>query len=224
MLHDHDRSFASRALRPTDEDSPTGERRGAKRHIALLRVGLLHVQGSKELCVVKNISQSGLAARVYRKLVSGDQVEIEFRSGELLGGSVVWEENWDIGIQFPAPIDVEAVLASRWVIEAGRGRNLPRIEIDCPARLAFGPGSFEVQLQDISQSGARVRMEAAAPVHAKVVVTLEGLMPVAGVVRWTRGPEVGISFNECMSFDRLARWVHARRSDPLHRTEPSDKA
>lgn len=216
MLHDHDRSFASNAARSTDNSKSRGDRRGAKRHIALLRVALLHVKGSKELCVVKNISHSGLSARAYRKLASGDEVDIEFRSGELLAGSVVWEENWDIGVAFPKPIDVEAVLASRWVIEAGRNRNLPRIEIDFPARLASGTGSFGAQLQDISQSGARVRIEAAVPVHTKVVLTLEDLPPAAGVVRWTRGSEVGISFNECIPFEHLARWIHAHRPDSSH--------
>lgn len=211
MLHDQ-RSFASKADPLADESKRLGDRRGAKRHIALLRVALLHVSGSKELCVVKNISQSGLSARVYRKLASGDEVEIEFKSGELLSGSVIWDDNWNIGIQFPKPIDVEAVLASRWVIEAGRGRNLPRIDIDFPGRLTLGTSSFEVQLQDISQSGARVRMGTAIAAHAKIVLALEGLPPTAGVVRWTRGSEVGISFNECISFEQLARWIYARRS------------
>lgn len=66
------------------------DRRGEKRHVALLRVALLHVGDCKELCVVKNISASGLPARIYRKLASGDQVQLEFKSGELLSGSVVW--------------------------------------------------------------------------------------------------------------------------------------
>lgn len=213
MLHDHARSFDSTAVQFTGERRSLQDRRGEQRHIALLRVALLHSKGSRDLCVVKNISPSGLSVRVYRNLASGDEVEIEFRSGELLAGSVVWEKDWDVGISFPNPIDVEAVLASRWIIEAGRGRNLPRIDIDLPARVAFGTRMFEARLQDISQSGARVRMEEAVPVHAKVDLSLAELPPAAGVVRWTRGAEIGISFNECIPFERLAHWIYQHRSD-----------
>jgi hypothetical protein len=209
MLQDRDRSFVSTSAEPTSKSRSAGDRRGEKRHIALLRVALLHVGGTRELCVVKNISPSGLSARVYRKLAIGDEVEIEFRSGELLKGSVVWEGNWDIGILFPEPIDIGPVLASRRVTGTGRGRNLPRINVNVPARFMSGPQSFGGQLKDILQSGAKVRTESAIPVHAKVVLILPDLPPTAGVVRWGCGTEIGISFNEYISFELVARWIQA---------------
>jgi hypothetical protein len=188
------------------------ERRSAKRHVALLRVALLHASGSKDLCVVRNVSATGLSARAYRKFSIGEQVQIEFRSGELLSGAVVWERDWEIGIAFPQAIDVTAVLASRWITEMGRRRNLPRIEINCPGRLKTGLGSREVMLQDISQGGARVEVKGAAVDGSHVVLTLPDLPPLAGVARWAGGTEVGISFNECISFERLARWIQALRN------------
>jgi hypothetical protein len=56
---------------------------GRVRQLALLRVALLHSGGVSDICVVRNVSPNGLSARVYRKLSPGDDVEIEFRSGEL---------------------------------------------------------------------------------------------------------------------------------------------
>ena len=64
------------------------ERRTHTRHTALLRVSVLHAGGIRDLCLVKNISPNGLSARAYRKLARAEQVQIEFRSGELLSGSV----------------------------------------------------------------------------------------------------------------------------------------
>src|SRR3954462_1346960 len=96
------------------------ERRRQIRQLALLRVALLHAGGASDICVVRNVSPNGLSARVYRKFRDGDEVEIEFRSGELLAGSVVWEEEYDIGVVFPRPIDVAQVLASRWSTQAGK--------------------------------------------------------------------------------------------------------
>jgi hypothetical protein len=75
-------------------------RRRQVRQLALLRVALLHSGGVSDICVVRNVSPNGLSARLYRKLSPGDDVEIEFRSGELLAGSVVWEEESDVGIVF----------------------------------------------------------------------------------------------------------------------------
>src|SRR3954454_14269894 len=91
---------------PSAEVRSLPERRRQIRQLALLRVALLHAGGASDICVVRNVSPNGLSARVYRKFRDGDEVEIEFRSGELLAGSVVWEEEYDIGIVFPRPIDV----------------------------------------------------------------------------------------------------------------------
>ena len=45
---------------------------------------------------------------------------------------------------------------------------------------------------------------------SNVVLTLPNLPLLTGVVRWTRESTLGISFNEWIAFERLARWIHAR--------------
>lgn len=188
------------------------ERRGEKRHVALLRVALLHAEGSRDLCVVKNVSSKGLSARAYRKFEVGNRVQVEFRSGELLSGAVIWVRDWEFGVEFPEGIDVSSVLASRWVTETGRRRNLPRIEINCIGRLTAGLQIHEVALRDISQGGARVQVSVSMPDNSPVLLSLPGLPPLAGVARWAGGAEAGISFNECLSFELLARWIQAQRT------------
>jgi PilZ domain-containing protein len=116
------------------------ERRQQVRQLALLRVALLHSGGVSDICVVRNVSPNGLSARVYRKLSPGDDVEIEFRSGELLAGSVAWEDEYEVGIVFPRPIDVTQVLASRWSAQREKRRALPRITVDCASGSATDCG------------------------------------------------------------------------------------
>ena len=186
------------------------ERRSEKRHVALLRVAVLHVAGERDLCVVRNISTHGLSARLYRDLAKSAKVEVEFRSGERLKGSVVWKKNQEVGIRFPTPVDVETVLASRWLVERGRRRNLPRIELSSEARLKKGSNHHAAELQDISQGGARVRINCPLEL-GRVVLILPRMPPVAGVVRWTAGGIAGISFDECVAFDQLASWIEDRR-------------
>ena len=187
------------------------ERRRQIRQLALLRVALLHAGGISDLCVVRNVSPNGLSARVYRKLSPGDQVEIEFRSGELLAGSVVWEEEYDVGIVFPRPIDVAQVLASRVSAQTVKRRALPRILVDCAGQLSNGLRSVEVRLRDISQGGASLVTPTPVTGLGRVRLSLPDLPPIAGVVRWTSGANLGVSFNECLAFEMLARWIQARR-------------
>jgi PilZ domain len=190
------------------------ERRAHKRQVAMLRVALFHANGAKDICIVKNISATGLSACLYRKLACGDDVQVEFRSGELLSGSIVWERDWEVGISFPNPIHVPSVLASRWITETGRQRNLPRIELSCPGRVKIGADWVEVTLRDISQGGARVQLATQVGEMAEVILNLPELNPMSGVVRWSDGNELGISFNGCMAFEHLARWIQARRTQP----------
>jgi hypothetical protein len=179
--------------------------------VALLRVALLHAGGVSDICVVKNVSANGLSARVYRRLEPGEQVEVEFRSGELLAGSVVWERECEVGIIFPERIDVTAVLASRSVVEASKRRALPRISVQCQGQLSTGLRSIDIVLQDISQGGASLETETQMADLSSVRLSLPDLPPVAGVVRWTSGTKVGVSFNECIAFEQLAQWIQARR-------------
>lgn len=204
MPNDHDRAAPKFV-------SPRPDRRRQIRQVALLRVALLHADGASDICVVKNISPNGLSARVYRKLAAGEPVEIEFRSGELLAGSVVWEDGCDVGVVFPKPIDVTAVLANRWSSEKGKRRALPRISVQCPGQLSTGLKSTEVVLQDISQAGASLETETEVADLRNVRLTLPDLPPIAGVVRWISGTKIGVSFNEYIAFELLARWIQARR-------------
>lgn len=190
------------------------ERRSQPRQVALLRVALLQAGEVSDICVVKNVSPNGLSARVYRKFTPGEQVQIEFRSGELLAGSVVWEDNYNIGIVFPEPIDVTAVLASRWATEASKRRALPRIKVECPGQLNTGLRSMNFLLGDISQGGASLEAETQIASCGNVILLLPDLPPLAGVVRWTLGAKIGVSFNECIAFEQLAQWIQARRDDP----------
>jgi hypothetical protein len=187
------------------------DRRGQIRQVALLRVALLHAAGASDICVVKNVSPNGLSARVYRKLAPGEQVEVEFRSGELLAGSVVWERERDVGIAFAERIDVTAVLASGSVIEATKRRSVPRISVQCPGQLSTGLRLVDIMLQDISQGGASLEAMTQTGNLSSVQLSLPNLQPIAGVVRWTSGTKLGVSFNECIAFEQLARWIQARR-------------
>jgi hypothetical protein len=215
--HDRVTTFTG-TLRESHGGKPRVDRRREKRQVMLLRVALLHGGGTSDICVVKNVSPNGLSARVYQEFAIDERVQVEFRSGELLSGFIIWKHDWEVGIAFLSPIDVETVLASRWITEVNRQRTLPRIELACRGRLKTLSGSLGIMLQDISQGGARMQIDAPLPERQDVVLSLPDLPPTAGVVRWVSGDEIGISFNQCIAFERLARWIQARRTEHWRRS------
>lgn len=88
------------------------ERRGDVRIVTMLRVGVLHSDSRKDLCVVRNLSAGGLAARVYRSFSIGESLRVELREGDCIEGSVRWAREREIGVAFSESIDVEAVLST----------------------------------------------------------------------------------------------------------------
>jgi hypothetical protein len=189
------------------------ERRNQPRQIALLRVGLLHIGDAKELCVVRNISDGGLSVRVYRAVALGQRVRVELKSGELLEGFVLWARNRDVGICLRETVDVQSILAGRWVMEAGKRQRSPRLEVTCRARLRLGSRFYTGVLCDISQGGAKIRLQTGPCGVGEAVLTLPDLPPVQGMVRWVNESVIGVSFNERMPFEILAHWLDGRRSD-----------
>ena len=109
-------------------DSPAStfwlNRRAHPRHVLVRRSGIIHVaDGSRQPCVIVNISAGGLLARTYHPTVPGERVRVELVPGETIDGSVLWAQDWSIGIAFDELIDVEALLAREWVAETVHDRR-----------------------------------------------------------------------------------------------------
>ena len=187
------------------------ERRRGPRQLTLMRVGLMHTRESKEFCLVRNLSADGLMARAYGSFEPREEVRVELPTGHVLIGDVVWARSPDIGVQFRVPIDVANVLSTRWGPEMERRPRLPRLDLVCPAIARYGPRSFAVRVDNISQRGAKIVAREPVPNSAAIVLGLPDLPLIHGTVRWSRGDEAGLFFNDCLPFAVLARWVDGRR-------------
>lgn len=196
-----------------------GERRKDLRYVTTLRIGVLHTQLGKELCVVKNISAGGLSAQAYREFSVGEAVQIELTCEQRIDGVVQWVRENDIGVAFPELIDVEATLATPWVTENSQCRRLPRLEAQCTGRLRIGVRFYLAKLVNISQGGAMVETQRPVEGSGDAVLTLEDLGALEGTLRWCNETTAGISFNERIPFKALARWIQEHRK-PLPDPDP----
>lgn len=186
---------------------PNGRRDG-ERHLTLFRVGSMIIGDRRELCLIKNISAGGMLIRAYCAISQGSRISVELKCGEPVSGTVRWIEGDNVGIGFDTPIDVVELLTNS--MEGPRPR-MPRVEVGCLATLRQGAHVHRVQARDVSQGGVKLAASAALLIGGEAVVSLPGLEPQAGVVRWQDGECYGITFNRILPLANLVGWIQNQR-------------
>ena len=207
-----------------EELPDTTQRRQEPRLMTLLRVGTIIVDGRRDLCLIRNVSSSGLMLHVYTALKVGQLVEVEMKTGQQLAGHVKWIDGSNAGVQFAEAIDVMAMLTSQLIAHGELKPRMPRVEVRAPATLRMGGRSFRVMTCDISQGGAKVTLDAVLPPDANVVLSMEGFHALHGVIRWSDGEAAGITFNSVIPWPQLISWLKERRAIGPARAEKKPRA
>lgn len=207
MLNDQGR--IGQGLPNTDPDA-SANRRTDQRHMSVFRVGKLITSRGQELCLIRNISSGGLMAHIYSAQAAQEHVEIELKAGKTVKGLVVWSRDRKIGVQFDEKIDVADVLAPQ-PGESDQVARAPRLNIRRRGRIRLGAHYQLIEIQDISQGGAKFGPAGDAKVDDEIILLLEGLPPLTGIVRWCHDDMAGITFKTAIPFEQLAAWVPANR-------------
>lgn len=192
----------------SEQPPQPSDRRGGERHLTLFRIGTVLIGGRRELCLIKNISAGGMKLQLYCAVEVGQPLQVELKTGVSVAGSVSWIRDGQVGLTFEAPIDVIRILTHD---EAGPRPRMPRIETDAPICVRHGASTYRLRASDISQGGVKVGHAAGLPVDAEVVITLPGLTPQPGVVRWTEHGFAGLSFNVPLPLSELVAWLEGQR-------------
>ena len=191
------------------EDAPARpDRRKGERYLSLLRVGAMLVDGRRELCLVKNVSAGGMLIRPYSPITAGTPVTIELKHGETVSGVARWIEDGMVGIEFDQPIDVVALLTSS---EDGQQPRMPRIELSCTAWVREDADIYRTRTINISQGGMCVEGDPRLRVDVDVIVSLAGLGPLAGLVKWKEGDRYGIGFNRVLAVNELMSFLRQQQ-------------
>jgi hypothetical protein len=186
-------------------EPPAAESRSSDRHLTLFRVGSIFLGEAHELCLVKNISAGGALIRAYCALEAGQELTVEIKEGRPVRGHVCWNRGSDYGIEFDSPIDVLELLTAD---SEGRRPRMPRIEISSIGFIREGAVVHRAQLLNISQGGICAQVPNALTVGGPVTVSLNGLPPQPGIVRWCSSGRYGIGFNTVIGLPVLIEWLH----------------
>jgi hypothetical protein len=176
-----------------------------------LRAGALIRGNVRKVCWVRKISAGGAILYCEDPVESGERLELELMSGEQLTGTIVWRRGTDLGLSFDERIDLFSVIAQDIVNQPGERRRMPRVELVCQVLLETRAGTELVTSRDLAQGGVKLDVPRRLAPEEKVVVTMEGLHPVDGVVRWSSESVAGIAFLPELKWQELMVWLKARR-------------
>lgn len=191
------------------EDAPAApDRRGGERYLSLLRVGALLIDGRRELCLVRNVSAGGMLIRPYSAVKAGTALSVELKHGETVSGLAKWIEDGLVGIAFDEPIDIVALLTSPG---EGPQPRMPRIELNCTAWVREDADIYRTRAINISQGGMCVEGSSGLNVDADVIVSLAGLGPIPGLVKWQDGDRYGVGFNRVLPVNELMAFLRQQQ-------------
>lgn len=176
-------------------------------HLTLFRVGSLLKGDQRDLCLVKKVSRAGALIRAYGMLRQGEPVRLELKGQAPIDGTVAWVNGTDTRISFERTIDVLQLLK---VGLGGPPPRMPRVDVRAFARIRQGAVVHRATVHNISQGGISAECQAELEVGVDATVTLPGMAPQQGVVRWSGSGGCGVTFNTVLGLPALVEWLHTQ--------------
>jgi hypothetical protein len=179
------------------------ELRAAPRFSLLIRSAKLVYESGEYLCIVRDVSASGVRLRQFHRLPAEPRVTLELATGEAFAIERVWEAEDHAGFRFCDPIDVH-----RFIVEAGPYPKRPlRLRLQLPARIAADDELFAATIHDLSREGARIETDERLAIGQKVKLDAKGLPALTAIVCWRSLPAYGLAFQQSFTYEELARLV-----------------
>lgn len=197
--------------RLAQEDSETGpdgrdslaEQRRDPRFIPIIRTAKLICDAGEFLCLLRDISASGVHMQLFHSLPASRDFTLELPNGESFAMERVWERAGHAGFQFRGLIEPEKLIG-----DSGPYRRRPvRLELYLPATISSHAINAGVVVRNLSQQGARIESPIRLAIDQKLQLAADLLPKIQARVRWRRQADHGLVFDQTFRFDELARLV-----------------
>lgn len=181
---------------------PAGaELRAAPRFTLLIRAAKLVADAGEFLCVIRDASETGISARMFHPLPPGESMRVVLQNGDDLGVAPVWQESDRAGFRFTAPVDVARIIAS----PSRYARRAIRLNLAAAAVAVDIGGSSEAKITNLSQQGAAITSTVRFAIDQRLRLSARGMPETRAVVRWRKGGQYGLAFEDTYQFGELAR-------------------
>lgn len=187
--------------------------RAAPRFTLLIRAAKLISPNGEFVCVIRDVSETGVSVRLFHKLPPGDLLELYMPNGERYEMRAVWERDNEAGFEFSGKIDVQ-----RLIHEASEypKRGL-RLELCFPIRISTLTQRCEGLVANLSQQGARFECDGLFAIdqnlRIETIDTIPEFSEVRAKVRWRRDHDYGVVFDDTFTLGDFAR-LAARLQSP----------
>ncbi len=188
-----------------DDVSDGAELRTAPRFTLLIRAAKLISPNGEFVCVIRDVSESGVSVRLFHKLPTGSPLELRMPNGAVYEIAPVWERDNEAGFEFAKPINVPRLIAEA----SDYPKRGLRLDVCFPIRITTLTLQSEGVIANLSQQGARFEADAVFAIDQNVrIETLEpvpGFSEVRAKVRWRRDHDFGVVFDDTFTLGDFAR-------------------
>ncbi len=193
-------------------DWTSNELRAAPRISLMLRAAKLVCPAGEFLCILRDVSATGLKVRLFHALPAARPLTIELGSGDRYPVDPVWAQDNHAGFRFIGEVDLAGLID-----ESGRyPKRQLRLKLDQPVIVTAGEVNQTARLGNISQHGAMIETQHKLALSQLVQVQGPGLPARHARVRWRKGAAHGLVFQDGFRLDELALLVAG-----LQRTAPT---
>lgn len=177
------------------------DQRGAPRVAVLLRTAKLISRAGEFMCILRDVSQTGVSVQVFHRLPNGVELTLELSNGDRHALERVWEKDGRAGFRFRDPGHLESIVACR----SAYPRRAPRLMIPTRCEIVCEGHPTRAHLGNISQHGAMIRTTARFALMQRLSIGVGGLPPVEAAVRWRIHDRHGLCFQRSFGLEELAR-------------------
>ncbi len=175
--------------------------RAAPRFALLIRSAKLVCESGEYLCVVRDVSETGVRLRLFHSMPSDTRMALELHTGESFLVEKVWERGDQAGFRFANAIELERFLA-----ETGPYPKRPlRLRLEFPVTLKTDSGNAAAIVRNISQHGVRIETNRALARGQKVKLEAEDIPEIFATVCWRQHPAYGLVLRQVFTYEDLAR-------------------
>ena len=187
------------------------EQRVAKRFTLLIRAAKLVTDMGEFLCVIRDVSETGISVRTFHSLPDLSRMVVELQNGDGHEVELVWQDDDRAGFRFARETDIMRIIES----PSDYAKRAIRLNLAADAWVATLDGRSEpVTITDLSQQGAKISCTGSFALDEQVKISAPGLPETYAKIRWRKKGGCGLIFDDTYQYGDLARIAeHLQRED-----------
>lgn len=177
------------------------EERTQPRFALLLRSAKLVGPSGEYLCIVRDVSESGVKLKLFHEIPADETFELEMVTGERFAIQYVWQKDNEAGFSFSNPVDILTFIS-----ENGSFPKRPiRLRMGYEVRLVIDGDEVPAIVHDLSRQGAGIETGHMLAIGQKLRIKATQLPAFDATVCWRDHPSYGLVFAQLMGLEDLAQ-------------------